>query len=433
MLWAQNNVELPITILDVPFQGSHGRYSFPSMQQSLDLTYSFQRTAVWGIHKFAYSTFLNENVAQGIGLVIVGSSSFFIGMSAGWMHEEWHRAVLTNQNISSRNGFYYPEEWSNGLISVDSVQDQDLTRLKSKHPEETVRLMSAGIESQIALIGKQSDMLFLQHSKNISDKILVQQNSFMAPIIAMNQISTLLYLNTCLNESNNELTDEENQRTIQMKTRDFTGLDCTAWVYDMHRPDEPYESRGQHPYGEGIDRYRSLEDLRNSEIQFLQETRWIHLINFLNPHMIGIHGIHSKKGRWNFRMASTLTPFGYTIDGNIALYYKEKNSLVLLRIHRFHRGYSPELGLRMFHIPMQKNLQLDAGGEVWFQPENLRWDDDTTQLGGAVWSQIHWKLTPKLHVWMQINMKTQGWMSGEVYLDPNISTRIGMSFFLEDS
>ena len=88
VLWAQNNVELPLTILDIPFQGSHGTYSVPSMQQSLDLTYTFQRTAVWGIHKFAYSTFSNENVAQGIGLAIAGSSSFFIGMSAGWMHEE---------------------------------------------------------------------------------------------------------------------------------------------------------------------------------------------------------------------------------------------------------------------------------------------------------------------------------------------------------
>ena len=341
---------------------------------------------------------------------------------------------MTNQNISSRNGFYYPDEWSNGLISVDSVQDQDLKELKAKHPEETVRLMSAGIESQIALIGKQSDMLFFsQNTNNISQKILVHQHSFMGPIIVMNQISTLLYLNTCLQENSNQLTDEENQRTIQMETRDFTGLDCTAWVYDMHRADEPYENRGQHPYGEGVDRYRSQEDLRNSEIQFLEETRWIHLINFLNPHMVGMNSIQSKKGLWNFRMASTLTPFGYTIDGNIAWYYKEKPSLILLRIHRFHHGYSPEIGLRMFHIPLKENLQLDIGARLWFQPENLRWDDKSTQLGAAIESQIHWKPKTNFSVWTQINGKTSGWMSGEVYLDQNISVRMGVSFFLEGS
>ena len=184
-VFAKGRTEFPLTITDFPFNLSHGSVSYPSMQQSLDLTYAIQRTTVLGIHKGAHALFQEDHLSKGVGLTVASSSSLFLFLTAGWMHEEWHRAVMTNQNISSRNGFYHPEAWSNGLISVDSVNDDDLGRLKSQNPAETVRLMSAGIEGQIMLVGRQSDQLFLQDvTDNVDEKRIYSHRSLMAPLMS---------------------------------------------------------------------------------------------------------------------------------------------------------------------------------------------------------------------------------------------------------
>ena len=71
----------------------------------------------------------------------------------------------------------------------------------------------------------------------------------------------------------------------------FAGLDCAAWVYDMTKPFEPYSNRGQHPYGEGIDRYLSLEDLNKyKEIGFKACLR-MYFVNLMNPHFFWDSGI----------------------------------------------------------------------------------------------------------------------------------------------
>ena len=430
-VFAKGNTEISLTITDFPFNLSNGSVSYPSMQQSLDLTYAIQRTTIFGIHQGAHALFQDARVSKGAGLAVAGSSSLFLFLTAGWMHEEWHRAVMTNQNISSRNGFYHPEAWSNGLISVDSVNDDDLGRLKTQTPAETVRLMSAGIEGQIMLVGHQSDQLFLQDVTDKDDKKRIYSHlSFMAPLMIFNQINTLSYLNICLIDDSDEITDLQNQRTIAMENRDFAGLDCNAWVYDMQRPDEPYEDRGPHPYGEGIDRYRSLEDLSSSEIELLKEARHMHMLNLFNPHFFGINGLHHTKGRWNFRLGSMLTPFGYTIDGHFGLVNNKLDSLWLLRLHRSQIGYSPEFGVRLFDLPINENMNWHLATSVWLQPKNLRWDAQRRQLGGNIWSQFNWKVKDQTSLWVQMNGKTTGWMAGEVYLDSNISARFGLSYYL---
>ena len=172
----------------------------------------------------------------------------------------------------------------------------------------------------------------------LSNQNKVEQIASLLMII--NQINTLSYFDICLVDDSDEITDLQNQRTVEIESRDFAGLDCNAWVYDMQRPDEPFEDRGVHPYGEGIDRYRSLEDLSDSEIELLQEARRMHFLNLLNPHFFGINGIHYSKGRWNFRLGSVPTPFGYTIDGHFGWVNNRLRSLWLFRLHRSKMGYS---------------------------------------------------------------------------------------------
>jgi hypothetical protein len=41
--------------------------------------------------------------------------------------------------------------------------------------------------------------------------------------------------------------EERNARLTDWHLSDFTAPDCTAWVYDMFRPDKSYQARGLHP------------------------------------------------------------------------------------------------------------------------------------------------------------------------------------------
>ena len=54
-------------------------------------------------------SFQDDRLSNGVGLAVVSSSSLFSLLTTGWMHEEGIELVMTNQNISSRNGFYHPK------------------------------------------------------------------------------------------------------------------------------------------------------------------------------------------------------------------------------------------------------------------------------------------------------------------------------------
>ena len=49
-----------------------------------------------------------------------------------------------------------------------------------------------------------------------------------------------------------KFTIKSNLEERNIAKRDFVGLDCNAWVYDLFRPNEPYELRGIHPIGNWI-------------------------------------------------------------------------------------------------------------------------------------------------------------------------------------
>ena len=76
----------------------------------------------------------------------------------GWVHEEWHRAVLKNRGIDSYDEIYDFKIFSS-YISVSHIKDEDLIRLKANYPADMVRLSEAGNEANLELglaIGKDS-------------------------------------------------------------------------------------------------------------------------------------------------------------------------------------------------------------------------------------------------------------------------------------
>lgn len=80
------------------------------------------------------------------------------------------------------------------------------------------------------------------------------------------KLGSIAYVASGAWDDTNAGTDEANLADGDgVSVRDFTGHDFVAWVYDLHRPDEPYGARGIHPSGVGIDRYRKSAQLTPDE------------------------------------------------------------------------------------------------------------------------------------------------------------------------
>ena len=68
--------------------------------------------------------------------------------------------------------------------------------------------------------------------------------------------------------------------------RDFAGLDCNGWVYDLYRPDQPYGVRGLREDG-SVRRPRLWDDLSGRERATLKEMELLSLLNFANSAFFG--------------------------------------------------------------------------------------------------------------------------------------------------
>ena len=421
-----SKVPIPLTALDLPFNAR----GFPSMRQSQDLTFAVGRLSTFGLGKgFDRLEYRDPGLAMGLG---VGTAYVAAGLTlfaTFWMHEEWHRAVMSNRGVSSRNGFYHRESWSNGLISVDRVSDEDLGRLKSDHPADTARLMMAGIESQVLLTQRFSDDAFAYGERGRWYGPMYTSRAWTFPIMQLTLMSNVVYHAQCGGSSSDDVTDEENRARLAVASRDFTGLDCTAFAYDLHRPDEPYADRGPHPYGEGIDRYRSWEDLSGRERRFLRTQLGLSVLDVLNPHLFGIDGFRlgrSDVDRWNVMVGHSLTPFGYTINARAQIKWRWLLGFFALRNGINARGWFPTVSgtiadLRLWYAP----VSLDVRADLWLQPEELRYDAARPKPGGLLAPAIHWLLGEHASLDLGLDLKTEGYVPGNVFLDRNLSVRLG--------
>lgn len=421
---------IPLTVLDAPYN-TDGHW--PSMRQSLDVSYAASRLPVWGIRR-GFDRVRNRPLATGLGIATVYAAAYPLLFVAGWSHEEWHRAVMANRGISSRNGIFHPSAWSDGLISVDRVADEDLGRLKDDHPADTVRLMSAGIEAQAALGQRIGDHAFLYGNRGRRWGPLYLSQTWMFPVLQLNELNQIIYYATCARSNNDTLTDDQNRLRVTVPARDFTGLDCTAFARDLHRPDEPYVDRGPHPYGEGVDRYVSWSDLTASEQRFLRAQLGLHFISLLDPHLYGIDGItmgQQRAGRWLLQATHQLTPYGFEVQSRVSVVTGAFAGFFSW-VHGVNaRSYFPGLRGNLVGLPLGRTpLALDATVSAWLQPRGLRFDEARGRLGGRLAATLHWRIASVASFDLELDAKSAGFVPGNVYLDRNLSLRFGTTLRL---
>jgi len=409
-------IELPL--YDHPFN-TENRYSPLTMQQSLVIAKDFYQVA----HAIIENRLGPKTMSTGLAIIAL---DFFCPVGNVWQHEEWHGAVLSRRNVGSYNNFKNLCFFSQ-LTHESRVKDEDLVRLKRESPADMVRLAEAGIEGEYELV------------------TALQKDNF---FYGINTWNTPLYFFTYLNSisyvyfsGKNEAEVDTNSFILEEGTnipkRDALGIDFTAWVYDLFRPTEPYEARGVHPSGVGIDRYIKPSDLTAEELRYLKRQGRLQFLNLLDPHLSGISRfrVTSKQSLqptdFNISIRHYLTSFGYTIDANLFFKKDDLNLFMVLHNYANRERHFPGLDVEILRYPLTRfktPLTLNVRSAIWLQPEDQMFKTKEAKLGGLASLRAGWIGFRNIETFVEVTAKTEGWVAGNAYLDSNTSVLTGLIY-----
>jgi len=432
-----DRVEYDLPVYDAPFSGLGGGYAFPSTAQSLAIT----KDLALGIH-YALARFIagqgdrgETQILRSFGSLLTEIALISLPGGYSWLHEEWHRAVLTNRRISSYNGIYDFRILSN-VVPVSHVADADLVMLKREYPADMVRLSAAGNEAQIELVRSLRRELFFNRQECSLEWITLFINSF----------SPASYLFLCSLPYADNLTDQlQRAEGKDIAKRDIVGMDFTAWVYDLYRPGEPYDSgRGVHPSGIGINRYIRRSQLTGKEKDYLQLQGILAWLNLVNPQLVMKNRFSGKNPftgapmYWNAALVHHLTPFGFTIDGDIMAIAGRTGIAATLHSYFNGRRWYPGAAVEADDIPLSimraksafPRLYLSAKAEGWFQPKDQLFDERTPQAGGALSVGLKAGVTKHLLLTAGASAKSGGWQAGAVSLERQFGAAAGLCAWL---
>ena len=216
--------------------------------------------------------------------------------------------------------------------------------------------------------------------------------------------------------STNSLTaDWEREEGTSFSKRDFTGHDFTAWVYDLFRPDEPYQARGIHPSGVGIRRYIRESDLSPAEKSYLRRQGFLAGVNLLDPNLYGGYGFKRGGRAINLSAAHSLTPFGYSIDINTFLIDHNRHAFVVLHAYRNHERTWPGIEIET------ETKTLSPRVAIWLQPSQQLFRDRRARFGGLAALRLR-----RGKWYAEAEAKSAGWISGNVHLNPAAALRVGV-------
>jgi hypothetical protein len=417
----QDTSKIEIPLIDLPYNVQHGLRG-PSMQQSLAITSDFYELSHRGIQDlFGERDKLGKSM---VGVLDVATIlAVPVPLADAWLHEEWHRAVMGNRGINSFNDVYLLD-FSSDAINVSHVRDEDLIRLKREHNSDLVRLDEAGIEAELALAQRLEKRHFFDGSR-----------TWHLPLYWLTKISTAGYVSSALARQTELDTIQANiDEGANVKKRDFTGHDFLGWIYDLSRPDEPYQARGIHPSGVGIDRYRKPSDLTPEERRFIHRMGKMQFINFADPNLVGVDDFHANIGgrriAFNVTGSHELTSFGYAVDANIFL--RAGNDKLFVALHQYGNEAKrfPGAEAEIVDRPMRlfgRDVLVTPRLAVWMQPENQRFRDTRGKLGGLGALRIDVPMRNRFGSFMEVEAKTDGWSMGNVHLDRNVDIRFGVT------
>lgn len=425
---------LELQVLDAPFNAARG-FSFPSIPQSQAITAGVTQ----GVH-YALARLWKPEVSDRSARGIVGNkrlgglcSSILIfdvlSPFAGWTHEEAHRAVLSRREIYSRDDIYRNPFAS--MVSVSHVRDEDLARLKDQHPADMVRLAEVGGEAQMETVFRMRKADFFGGWPSKYDLVDWW----------INLGSVAYYVWLCSDDEVDRITEEETlKEDADVSKRDIVGGDYLSWVYDLLRPDEAYFAglRGRpHPSGVGVDRYIQPSELTGDELDYLRLQGRLIFLNLLSPQMVGLdrfsgaNPITGEPLSWNVAVTHHLTSFGTATGLHLFARQGKTNLAFTYNSYIARHSYWPGLSAELVGYPIEiggRAFTVSAAASAWLQPCGQRFAATEGQAGFGVAVSAASPLTRHLEWYAECNGKSEGWMAGNVYLEPALQVRAGIRF-----
>jgi hypothetical protein len=413
-------LRLDLMLLDMPANIGLGAY-WPTMDQSRSLTASFCELTSAGVYKAAAG--IRNPLAQStvtLGLEACALAAYtYLPFGVTWMHEEYHRAVLSSRGISSYDGLY---NFNIDLtsISVSSVTDKALEQLKAEHPADLVRCEEAGYEAQIDLANALlKDEMF--HGARLIEPMAwysLFSNSF------------YLWFNTS-GEADEEIAEFNKQETT-VALRDIVGWDFSSWVYDVDKPDQPYDARGIHPSGVGINRYIGWSQLTSREQNYLRLQAALSLLNFVRPQLYFANpwrsSLYGQQTDVYAGLQHYLTPFGFAAGAFAMARAQQAGMIANVNVYANGRLALPGIDVSFLDIPLPivaSGLTWSPRISLWLQPAGQRYDSPTAQPGMLVSQRLDVNLSRNTGAFTELEAKTEGWSAGSVELGPAISIRAG--------
>jgi hypothetical protein len=411
-------VRIDVPLADFPYNARFGARA-PSMQQALSVTAGvydaghFAIQQMWGTHtKLAKTT-----------IAVVDLLTIEFPLTDAWLHEDWHRTVLGNRGIDSHDDVDDKLNVLTASISVSNVSDEDLAAMKRQHPTDFVRLKEAGIEGEYSLITQMEQEKFYRGGR--------AWNTALYWLIAINSVGYVADTSGA-----DAMTDDANAKERTVAVRDISGHDFTAWVRDLFRPNEPFEARGIHPSGVGINRYTKTTDLTLEERGYLHHEGRLAFLNFADPNLLGITGftVWNRNGpdpvHMNLALRHLLTSFGHTVDANVFLKQGTTNLFVALHAYANDARTLPGLDAQIIDRPVTiagRQIELSPRLALWMQPADQAFRTHDAQAGALAGLRASTVVSGRLGAFAEAEVKTAGWVAGVVQLDRAINVRVGAS------
>ena len=322
-------------------------------------------------------------------------------------HEEGHRSILTDLEIGSVS---QPFSIFKGAAYVKGVTDETLIDLRDNNLDDYIRLHTAGLESDYAILTRTETLLAFDEDnfENLGIDYLTRKASLVG-----------YYLTNIIPGLFSSIEEEENELE-----RDIVGHDLYGAIKNLYRPNEVFY------------RYTNFDDLSNEEKKFAKKVGWLSLLNLVNPMLLGTNNFKVNKNlKANAGLGYTMAPFGGFLDENFWLNFKDRYKIHFY-LRQFHNKDNLFLGtgIKLFNYSLfTDKVILNSEFHYWNQPENLDFFTSTSKsgVGGAV--DVGYNIlnegkdASSLYLNLGVSHKTQGFVPEYASLDKRTMFNLGVS------
>jgi len=417
---------LPLPLFEVPRSLDHG-FRFPTWEQSFSLHHALFVGGHHAIHEAAWH-FLGRwpfwaYFAEMGGTSALDLGSIWLPFGLGWAHEEGHASAMAILGLRTRQVFNPFSGCDPG--SVCGLTDEAIAAVHDRRAADWIRVQSAGMEVQLEHASRVERAIFF-HDRPAYQHI---------PYLLLQLLYVERYRYRCAQPGEYTM-DDVLAESQEVDRRDFTGPDCTGWVFDLFRPATPYSDRGPHPLG-GIRRFRLLEDLTAEESAYLRRMRNLGLLNLVDPFLFGIPGFQVPwpSGGPALRVSGMvrhhLTETGDLLELTLLARREPWKLEAALRAYSNQSHTFPGLALRLHRYPLPFAGALgSAAVSLWVQPRDHDFFAAEGAPGRAIQLEGAVPVLPRGEAFLRLQAKTAGWMVGDAALDAAVQASVGVTVIL---